>query len=157
MLRTIKSLAAAGTLAALTVAGAGPANTAAAGEFAVLVHADNPAGDGDAARAQVARLFLKRASEWSYGERAYPFDRPTGSAAHKAFVATILGTDENGLEAWWLQLKQTRGETPPREVGSVRFLLRAVQRREGAFGFARTEAVQPLPDGVRILFEFDGP
>ncbi len=127
-----------------------------AGEFAVLVNADNDVAGGDQGRAEVARLFLKRKNEWRNGMRARPFARPGDSAAHAAFVASVLDATPDQLEDWWARLKQTRGETPPRAVGSTRFLLRAIARREGAFGYAAKSEVEPLPDGVKILFEFDG-
>jgi len=154
-LKTFRKILATLVLAAVAGgAGLGTADSARAGEFVVLVNAANDAPGGDAGKAEVARLFLKRASEWSNGLRAFPFDRPADSAVHEAFVSEILNSDGSSLNDWWARLKQTRGETPPREVGSLRFLLRALTRREGAFGFAAKKAVQPLPDGIRILFEF---
>lgn len=126
-----------------------------AGEFAVLVNADNDVG-GEQARAEVARLFLKRKSEWPNGVRARPFARPADSAAHAAFVASVLEATPDQLQHWWARLKQTRGETPPRAVGSTRFLLRAIGRREGAFGYAAKSEIESLPEGVKILFEFNG-
>lgn len=127
-----------------------------AGEYAVLVNADNPIAGGEKARAAIGRLFLKRKSEWPNGSRASPFARPADSAAHRAFVVSVLGTSQNQLADWWARLKQTRGETPPRAVGSARFLLRAIGRREGAFGYAAKSELDGLPDNVKILFEFDG-
>lgn len=128
-----------------------------AGEFVVLVNAENPIDTGESAKGQVARLFLKRASEWPSGARAFPFDRPADSAAHTAFVRNVLDATEARLDDWWLKLKQERGETPPREVGSVSFLIRAIKRKAGAFGFARKNAVDPVPEGIKVLFEFDVP
>lgn len=154
--KTLRKILATLLLAALAAGtgGLGTADSARAGEFVVLVNANNDAPGGDAGKAEVARLFLKRSSEWSNGLRAFPFDRPPDSAVHKAFVSAVLDSNDSSLNDWWARLKQTRGETPPREVGSLRFLLRALTRREGAFGFAAKKAVQPLPEGVRILFEF---
>ena len=154
MTTRFKSLTALLATLAVVLSFTGTASSVRAGEFVVLVNEANEIEGGDTGKSEAARLFLKRATEWSNGLRAFPFDRPKDSAAHKTFVEEVLDSDESALNDWWARLKQTRGETPPREVGSVRFLIRAITRREGAFGFAPKKAVDPLPDGLRILFEF---
>lgn len=122
--------------------------------YVVLVNAENDISGDDGARAEVVRLFMKRSTEWSNGLRAEPFDRSPDSPARQAFVSHVLDSSSSELDDWWLRLRQTRGETPPREVGSARLLLRAISRRDGAFGFAARSEVEPLPEDVRVLFEF---
>lgn len=138
------------------LSGGGLSGEARAETYVVLVNAENNTPSGPEAKAEVARLFMKRQSEWSNGLRAEPFDRTGDSAEHSAFVQEVLESSQSVLDEYWLRLRQTRGETPPREVGSARLLLRAIGRRPGAFGFAAKSEVQPLPDNTRILFEFGG-
>ena len=127
--------------AALLLAGvmlAAGGSPAAAAEYAVIVNAANPdAGKGEA-----------------LGTPAQPLARPADSPAQKAFVAKVLGMDQATLDQHWLRLKQTKGETPPREVGSALILTRLVSKYEGAFSVVSAEEAAALPEGVAVLFRF---
>ncbi len=144
--------------AALLLAGvmlAAGGSPAAAAEYAVIVNAANPdAGKGEALREVVKRLFLKEQTTWPSGTPAQPLARPADSPAQKAFVAKVLGMDQATLDQHWLRLKQTKGETPPREVGSALILTRLVSKYEGAFSVVSAEEAAALPEGVAVLFRF---
>lgn len=140
--------------AGLLLAAAG-AEQAAAAEYAVIVNAANPdAGKGEALREVVKRLFLKEQTTWPSGTPAQPLARPADSAAQQAFVAKVLGMDQAALDQHWLRLKQTKGETPPREVGSALILTRLVSKYEGAFSVVTADEAAGLPEGVAVLFRF---
>jgi len=143
-------------VAVALVAGGLAATPAAAAEYVLLVNAGNDHPSGEEGRAMVQRLFLKRASQWPDGTKAFPLDRPAANDAHKAFVENVLGTSESKLQSWWTKLKQERGATAPRAVGAPSLLKQAVGMRDGAFGFAKRSEVAPVPDNIRVLFTFDG-
>ncbi len=122
-----------------------------AGEYAVIGNAGNPIS-GDAARAEVKNIFLKKKTVWPNNVVGVPFDRSADSAEHKAFAAVVLGMEESVLKSYWGSEKAKTGTTPPREIGSDNILLRQVKRKEGAFGVVSADT--SLPDGVRVLFKF---
>ncbi|MFQ5347550.1 MAG: hypothetical protein ACE5ED_06860 [Rhodothalassiaceae bacterium] len=129
--------------------------TAHAADYVVLVNADNPLLDSGAnAQETVKRLFLKELTSWPGGVAAKPLGRTKASPAHAAFVAKVLGMSESELETHWLRLKQTRGETPPREVGSTLILFRQIARDPGAFAPATAEEALDAPPETAVLFRF---
>ncbi len=141
-----------GLLIAL-VLGAGSAARAA--DYALLVNADNPLLDSKVdARETVKQLFLKELSSWPGDEAALPLARTKASPAQTAFIAKVLGMTPATLDTHWLRLKQTRGETPPREVGSTLILFRQISRNPGAFAPATADEALDAPAEVAVLFRF---
>ena len=132
------------------------ATTARAAEYVVLVNADNPLLDsGVDATETVKRLFLKELGSWPEGgPPALPLARTKALPAQAAFVAKVLGMTQAELDTHWLRLKQTRGETPPREVGSTLILFRQISRNPGAFAPATADEALDAPAEVAILFRF---
>lgn len=145
-----KSLAALAVLALSGFAGDGHA-----ADYAVIVNAANPIlSEGSAAKDTVKRLYLKDLSSWPGGADAQPFAREAGSAAQTAFVAKVLGMNETAINDHWTRVKQTKGETPPREVGSDRILFRLVGKFEGGLAFVTAEEAAAAPAEVKVLFTF---
>lgn len=143
-------------LAALALGGLLPqADGAQAGEYVVIVNAANPAsGDDESLKKLIKRQFLKQQTTWPDNETAVPFARKSDSEAQLSFQRDILGMSRTELDAHWLRLKQTTGETPPREVGSTRILIRQVKNKKGAFGVIGKPEVASLPAEVRVFLEF---
>lgn len=142
--------------AVATGAGLWLCQPAAAGNYAVIVNAANSyAADGDAAKAQIKRLYLKVQRSWPGGQSAVPFGRDAGSAEQAAFEKDVLGMSNSAVDGHWLKLKQTSGETPPRGVGSARILIRQVGKEPGAFGVVTAAEKGQLGGDVKVLFEFE--
>ena len=134
-----------------------PVATAGTEEFCIVVNQSNAVtGEREEIAGIVRQLFLKQKSEWKSGVEVLPLGRNEGSAAEVAFRANVLSMTSTEFENHWAKLKQIRGETPPREVGSVRILLRTVSRHEGAFGFISKSEIENLPPEVKVLLEFGG-
>ncbi len=122
--------------------------------YAVVVNAEN-GFDGDDAKkkTQVKRLYLKEQSSWPGGADAVPFGREDGSAEQNAFQSVVLGMSDSDVEGHWLRLKQVRGETPPRGVGSMRILARQIGKQPGAFGVVIASEAAGI-EKSKVLFEF---
>lgn len=126
-----------------------------AAEYAVIVNAANPAsGDTPDTRNLLKRIYLKEMTTWANGAETQPLAREAGSPTQAAFHAKILGMSDAAVNEYWLRLKQTKGETPPREVGAARILFRLIEKYEGSFSVVTTEEAQELPPEVKILFTF---
>ncbi|RMF15507.1 MAG: hypothetical protein D6757_04430 [Alphaproteobacteria bacterium] len=127
-----------------------------AAEYMVIANAANPdAAKGDAMKEVVKHLFLKEQTNWPGGLPARPLARPAGSPAETAFAAEVLGMNASALDNHWLRLKQTKGETPPRAVGSARILLRLVGKYPGAFSVVSADEVDTLPPETKVVFRFE--
>jgi hypothetical protein len=130
------------------------ATTVQAQTFAVVINAENDfTGDDHTKRTQIKRLYLKEQTAWPGGVASIPFAREAGSVEQMAFEKSVLAMSSAEIESHWLKLKQIRGETPPRGIGSVRILARQVGKKPGAFGvMLASEAA--TTDGAKVLFEF---
>jgi len=91
------------------------------------------------AKLRIKQLYLKESKNWKASLTAKPFARPSDSPVQIAFEKTILGMSRNEINAHWLRLKQIRGETPPRAIGSTTILIRQLERKPGAFAVIRQD------------------
>lgn len=124
-------------------------------EFVILTSTANKySADEATIRQQVKRLFLKQQQGWPNGESVKSYARKKDSAAHKAFTKYVLEMDGPKLAGHWLKLKQTTGETPPREVGSARMLTKLIGKYEGSLGIMTLEEAKAAEGKVKILFTF---
>lgn len=103
------------------------------------------------------RLYLKKSTEFPGGKKALFFARRKDSLEEIAFRKTILKLKQSQLEDHWLRMKQTRGLTPPRGIGSTRILLRQLKSRPEAIGVLSEQDyrkhAKELSD-VKILLTF---
>ncbi len=144
-----------GVVAAAAILIVSVSTNARAEDFMVVVNADNPfSGDEGAVKAQLKRLFLKDQRDWPGGISAIPFGRDPEDPAQKAFATEILGMSESELDAHWLKLKQTAGETPPKSIGSARILVRQIAKNPGAFGLIAKSEAGDVPEGVKVLIDY---
>jgi hypothetical protein len=122
--------------------------------YAVVVNAENDfTGDDAKKKTQIKRLYLKEQTAWPGGPDAIPFGRDEGSAEQTAFMQSVLGMSSSEIEGHWLKLKQIRGETPPRSIGSARILARQIGKNPGAFGVVLASEAGAIAGG-KVLFEF---
>jgi len=142
------------SLAAAFVLGAGAA--AEANTYLVVVNEANSAASqaGDP-KAVVKRLFLKQQTRWPDGPEAQPMARKSDSAVQKAFRAKVLGMSKSEVQSHWANMKQTQGETPPREVGTALILFRRLRREPGAFTVLTEDELAQAPAEVKVLYEFE--
>ena len=124
-------------------------------DYVVLINADNDfSGDEGAIKTALRTIFLKEKTRWPNGVDAIPLGPTIDNPAYVSFVGNVLGMTPEEVDAHFIRLKQVKGETPPREVGSARILMRTIGKQEGAFGVATKADAAALADGVRILYEF---
>lgn len=142
-------------LAALLLATASlTTGTAAAEDFAVIVHQSNNYADSVEAMKQVVRqLFLKERSEWPNKIAVKPFARAAGSSEHDAFLNGVLKMTEADLANHWISLKQRTGQTAPREISRDSLLIKLVAKYEGSFAVVSKGEAEGS-DSVRVLFTF---
>jgi len=128
--------------------------SASAENYIVIANASNPiAIKSNDAKFRIKQLYLKESKNWKTSLVAKPFARSLDSPTQIAFEQSVLGMSRKEINAHWLRLKQIRGETPPRSIGSTTILLRQVERKPGAFAVVRqSEYVQS--ENTIILYKF---
>lgn len=112
--------------------------------------------DPEAARIKLRQMYLKQSRAWPNGVDTQPFARPSESDVQRKFEEFILMMNEDELAAYWLRLKQTRGETRPKTIGADRIFLRQIARKPGTFGAISRESFDGAQvDGAVIIFDLD--
>ncbi|MEL7486299.1 MAG: hypothetical protein AAGJ87_03665 [Pseudomonadota bacterium] len=146
--------------AAIFVAALSPSTLSARDGAVVLVNRENAVSvDEQEARRLLRRLYLKERTSWPSGERVVFFARSPDNIAEQLFRETVLDMRTGALDDYWLRLKQTRGETPPRAVGSTRILLRQIDAKANAVGvvsLSEYEALSQKYNNIRVLMTLDG-
>ena len=127
-----------------------------AAKYAVVINAENAAAQGmDDPRSYVKTLYLKQQTTWPDGTSAAPLARRAGSPVHQAFMAEVLQMSQEEIDSHWLRMKQTQGETPPREVGSALILYRFVTKELGSVSVISADELETAPIEVEVMFEFE--
>lgn len=125
---------------------------AAAADYLVIANASDPiTNHSENIAPRIKQLYLKESKTWRSSLLAKPFARSPGSQVQRAFEENILQMSASQLDTHWLRLKQIRGETPPRAIGSTQILLRQLQRKPGAFATIKRSEYIPDENTVIIL------
>ena len=127
-------LAASIVLGASIVPGAMSVNAEAIDDdYLIIVNAENDIiFSGADGRAYLRQLFLKERTGWPDGKPVTFLARSEKNTVSVVFRERVLEATQAELRRHWLRQKQTRGETPPRQVSSTRLLMRLVARNETA-------------------------
>jgi ABC-type phosphate transport system substrate-binding protein len=134
------------TLAAsLVPPGAAPAG--AAEEFVVVVNEANPVTH--LPRAEVSRLFLKRAGAWPDGTPVTPFDLSATSPVRKAFTLAVHQKPLEVIRTYWDQEIYAGRSMPPKVHSTEQSVLHAVRGEKGSIGYV--SAGSDLGPGLRVL------
>lgn len=145
MMRIVKNIFIAILLCLLSV-------VASAETYAIVTGASNDFSADDNATTQIAkRLFLKEKKDWPNGLEAKVFDRNADSPEQSAFTKNVLQMSKSEVAEHWLNLKQKTGETPPREVGSTRMLMKFLEKYPGGLSVIKVSEAEGA--NVRVLLE----
>ena len=123
---------------------------AAAGELAVIVHADRKVS---LAEKELAQIYLKQRRFWDDGERILPVNRESGSASREAFVRRVFGTDARQLDVYWNR-RYFQGILPPATLASDEAVKRFVAGERRAIGYVDVRLVD---DSVAVVLQLDIP
>jgi ABC-type phosphate transport system substrate-binding protein len=127
---------------------------ATAGEpFVVVV---NPSVQGSSVhRADLAAVFLKRASRWGDGSSVIPIDQSGTSPVREAFSGTVLQMPVTAVVQYWqrqLMTSQTAARLPTVKPSDEE-VLAYVAKTRGAVAYVSAGAI--LPPGVKTLTVID--
>ena len=125
-----------------------PVPSPAADEFVVIVH---PSVAGvNVRRADLAAVFLRKATRWGGGATAVPVDQSGTSPVRNAFSQAVLGMPvATAVQYWQKQMFAANPLRPPAVKGSDAEVIAFVAKTEGAVGYVSKTAV--LPAGVKAI------
>ena len=98
----------------------------------VIVHPSNRFDT--LSRSKVCYLFLRRVSRWPWGAEVAPVELSNPNKVRGEFIAQVLRTTEEQLQAYWIDQRTTRGVSPPVQVPDVQSVKALVAARPGAIG-----------------------
>ncbi len=130
-----------------------PAASRAADDFVVVVHSS--LAGANIRRADLAAIFLKKASRWGgAGGNAIPVDQSGTSAVRSAFSQAVLGMPvATAVQYWQKQMFEANPLRPPVVKGSDAEVIAFVTETPGAVGYVSKATA--LPAGVKALALID--
>lgn len=118
---------------------------AAAEDFKVVVHPENPATEVTAP--QLSRLFLKKTLRWEDGTAVQPVE-PATPRLRERFALGVHERSVNAVRAYWNQVIFSGRDVPPIEKPGDAEVIAFVRANRGAVGY-----VSPGADasGLKVL------
>jgi len=124
-------------LAAVACLALAAALPAAADDFKVIVHPENPATEVTAA--QLSRLFLKKTLRWEDGTAAQPVE-PATPRLRERFALSVHERSVNAVRAYWNQVIFSGRDVPPIEKPGDAEVVAFVRASRGAVGYVSAGA-----------------
>lgn len=101
---------------------------------------------------QVSQLYLGRGVTLPDGSRVVVLDMEEGAPQRTEFSERVLGKTEQQLRSYWTRMIFTGKGQPPRTIGSVAEMLRAVAVTPGAVGYVDSNEVSGK---VKVLLRIE--
>jgi ABC-type phosphate transport system substrate-binding protein len=122
------------------------ASAAASADVVAVVSAESPVAA--LSKAQVADIFLGKATRFPDGTKAMPIDQAEGSAVRDEFYDKVAGKSAAQIKAYWSKIIFTgRGQPPPNVSDAVEMKKRLVEN-PAAIGYIDRDSVD---ESVRIV------
>lgn len=119
--------------------------------ISVIISKDNSRDLNDA---KIKEIFLGERKRWNGEKVINPIVPSKEHRGRKIFLKMLNMTEKNYLD-FWAYKKNTKGERPPLEADSDRFILKYVSKIPGAIGCVSSEylAAHPTPS-VKIIQQY---
>jgi hypothetical protein len=108
-------------------------------ELAVIVHKASPAQTMSVT--EVRAYYMKKQGAWSDGSKVRPVQQ--SGDVRDGFVKRTLGMSTTEFERYWLELKYSAAESPPKQVDSDDDVIKFVGAMKGAIGFVDAASLDP--------------
>ncbi|MFN8095717.1 MAG: substrate-binding domain-containing protein [Vicinamibacteria bacterium] len=99
-------------------------------------------------RAEAARLFLKKTTNWPDGKPVLVIDQERGSAVRQAFSRDVHQKDADAVAAYWQTLVFSGRDVPPSIARTDAEVIAFVMTSPGAIGYVAAGAET---DSVKVL------
>jgi len=112
----------------------------------VIVHPSNSISS--MGKDQLARIFMKKLTEWEGGSRILVVDLTGESAVRNAFCREVFGKSLTAVKSYWQQQIFSGRGVPPLEKASDAEVLAYVKANQGAIGYVSADAPT---GGVKVI------
>jgi ABC-type phosphate transport system substrate-binding protein len=116
-------------------------------EFRVVVNEANPVKS--LTQAELARIFLKKTTEWPAGGRITAVDLGRSASTRESFSKAIHGRGVSAIESHWQQQIFAGKDVPPPEKPSDADVLAFVKDNAGGIGYV--SAGTAIGEGVKAI------
>ncbi|MCP3963222.1 MAG: hypothetical protein GY719_35730 [bacterium] len=124
-----------------------PETTSAKAGYKVIVNADNPAEEMEAAA--VAKMFRKKLKRWQNDVAVAPVDLGPRSEVRKSFTKGVHGKSIFAIKSYWQRMIFSGRDEPPQEKATESEVLSHVRANAGGIGYVSSDA--SLGTGVKEL------
>jgi len=107
--------------------------TPADAKVVIIVSHNNP--ESSIKVSVIKRMFLRKKSKWSNGEKVVPVDLSSDSEARTEFSTSILGKSVKEMESHWISEIVTGGKEAPEIVADSSLAKEAVANNPGAIAY----------------------
>jgi ABC-type phosphate transport system substrate-binding protein len=106
--------------------------------YQVIVHPSNPSAVVD--RKFLEDAFLKKTTEWPFGNVIRPVDLPPNSPVRRQFTESVLKRSVEAVRVYWQQRIFAGRDLPPPELDTDEDVVKYVLKYEGAVGYVSGNA-----------------
>lgn len=120
--------------------------------LAIVTHIDNP--NSVLSRAELGRIFLKKQTQWSNGDRCIPIDQAGTSEIRRQFYRMVLDRTVYDMKRYWMQETMTGNAKPPVSLENTATVKQYLQKLEGSIAYIYEDEVD---DSVKLIRVRDMP
>jgi hypothetical protein len=117
-------------------------------ELVVIVHPSNRFDT--LSRTKISYVFLRKVSRWPWGAEVAPADLAASQPMHREFVQQVLRMNEEQLADYWIDLRATRGISPPVVVRDTAAAKLWVASRPGGIAYIPSSALDSTVKAIRV-------
>lgn len=88
----------------------------------------------------LSKIFLKKSTTWSGGQKAIPVDQAVSAASRDPFSRAVHGRTAKAVKQWWNQQIYSGAGVPPPELASDAKVVAYVLANPGATGYVGPSA-----------------
>ncbi len=115
--------------------------------YVVVVNEANAADS--MAKANLAKIFLKKITRWDSGAKVQPVDQAESRSVRESFTKSVHGRNVHAIKAYWQKMIFSGKATPPLEHDSDSQVVEYVRKHPGAIGYISTGT--SIGTGVKVL------
>ena len=101
--------------------------------YQVVVNDSNP--ESSMAKAEVAKLFLKKTTTWNNGLKVVAVDQAPSRSVREEFTKDVHGKSVLAIKAYWQKLIFSGRATPPTELANDTDVMNYVRNNSGGIGY----------------------
>lgn len=116
--------------------------------LALVTHVENP--NSVLSRAELGRMFLKKRTQWSNGDRCIPIDQAGTSEIRQQFYGMVLDRTVYDMKRYWMQETMTGNAKPPVSLENAATVKKYLQKIKGGIAYIYEDEVDSSVKVIRV-------